>query len=110
MPTANSWFHVVVTSCCPSEPAAAVVASATELRLAVLAAWVMPTTPGVTEARLARELPPATLIDAVERDRDSAGRDKDADHAELGGPAEELRKDDPPEVDSRLPENLRANL
>src|SRR5204862_1718182 len=51
-------FHAVATSCCATEYAVAVVASATPFSDATLKAWLTPTPPGVTEVTFAIELPP----------------------------------------------------
>jgi len=59
---ARTWLHAVVTSCCATEYAVAVVGSATPLSDATFSAWFTPTPPGVREVVFAIELPPTTLI------------------------------------------------
>src|ERR1043166_5708621 len=55
---AKRMFHAVVTSCCATEYAVAVVASVTPLSEATLKAWFTPAPPGVTDVMFAIELPP----------------------------------------------------
>src|SRR3954468_1506208 len=55
-------FQAVVTSCCATEYAVAVVGSVTSRSDATLKAWLTPAPPGVTEVTFAIEFPPTTCM------------------------------------------------